>query len=63
MSRQYDVWVQQQLEPTDNLFTRGKQKRDKELPVKILPPDKYDAMTAEEKAAMDDKHLLKHNIK
>ena len=62
MSRQYDHYIHQLLEPTDNIITRGKQKRDKEIKPKLRLPDKFDHMDDNEKAKMDDEYLKSKGI-
>lgn len=62
MSRAYDYWVHQQLEPTDKIIT-GNHKRIHEVKKQIVMPNPSpDYRTEQEIEAAEDEYLKSHGI-
>lgn len=54
MSRAYDYWIHQQLEPTDVIIV-GKSKREPRTPVPVLQP--YPEVSEYERARREDEWI------
>lgn len=61
MSRAYDMWVYQQLEPTDIIIT-GNRKRHREIKKELVMPRDPDTRTLEEKERDEDEFLERHTV-
>jgi len=65
MSRQYDNWIYQQLEPTAVIIT-GNRKRYKPLPPMPNQPEsskRLDKLTMAELKEIEEEHLKRNGIK
>lgn len=61
MSRAYDMWIHQQLEPTDIIIT-GNRKRHHEMKKEYVIAKDPDTRTPEQIEAAEDEYLQRHGV-